>query len=118
VTDIGDLNLVLAGTEYEDSIPCIQATFDSAGIKTINDLDNAPRVLNFCVCSFEMYPLVAFVGERVLNPPKRKVASKSTVVKIKAKKGIESPPEIVESLSEVEPKPLEDNSDGDHETKE
>lgn len=69
MTDIGDLNVILAGTQYESAIPCIQATFEAAGIKTINDLDNAPRKLTFCVCDFSTYPLLSAIRERTLNPP-------------------------------------------------
>jgi hypothetical protein len=74
VTELGDLGLILAGTQYEDSIPCIKATFEAAGIKTLNDLDNAPKKLTFCMCDYSTYPLLSFIRERVVNPPQAELA--------------------------------------------
>jgi len=108
VTNIGDLKTVLAGTKYEDDILCIQATLDAAGIKTINDLDNAPIVLTFCVCNYDTYPLLSDIRERVLNPPKPvKAVSKPKKVSASTKKKVLPKPKVVEELPplvvEIEP---------------
>lgn len=74
MTELGDLGLILAGTQYEDGIPCIKATFEAAGIKTLNDLDNAPKKLTFCMCDYSTYPLLSFIRERVVSPPQAEPA--------------------------------------------
>lgn len=117
MTDIGDLSVILIGTQYEDAIPCIQATFDAAGIKTIHDLDNAPKKLTFCVCDFETYPLLSEVRALTLNPPTPEAsqpAAKASPKKAKAKQ--EEPPEaVVETEPEADPEPVVEKDQGEKE---
>lgn len=100
MTEIGDLSLILVGTIYEGVIPCIQATFDSVGIKTLNDLDNAPKKLNFCMCDFDTYPLLSVVRERTLNPPP---SPEPKATKKRAEKASAKVKETEQEVKEVEP---------------
>lgn len=77
---IGDINKILAGTEYEKSAPCIKKILDHYRIETLSQLDNGPKILGMRVCGHSVWELVSIVRERTLNPPPEPVKKPEPVV--------------------------------------
>jgi hypothetical protein len=101
--DIPDLKVILADTELTDKTDCIQKFFSMAGIKTLANLDNAPRAIGLNMCGTSTLKVVSIVREMTLNPPKPKPTKPSRPKRSSKKKTtvLKEKPDEVEKTKEV-----------------
>jgi hypothetical protein len=48
----------LKGTDFEDSVECLNRVFEQNGIKTVDAMDNSPRYLTCSVCGCSTHRLI------------------------------------------------------------
>lgn len=54
---------VLAGSEYESELECIERVFNRLMIDTVNDLDNSPRILTCSFCMVNTHELIQYIRD-------------------------------------------------------
>lgn len=99
---IPELDDILKGSPYEDTLPNYKKFFEQSNIVTIRDLENCPRYAGANLCGHSTYEFVAFVREAALNPPEPEPAPKPKTRKSKKKVVVESKPEVVETVTDEE----------------
>jgi len=52
---------LLLGSPFEDKAAEISSAFSSAGVKTLDELDNAPRLLGSSVAGYSAYQVCSFL---------------------------------------------------------
>lgn len=59
--ELGSISKLLSGSQFADHAKEIEAMFDKLGIKTLNDLDNAPARLGMRVYGYSAFKLCAYL---------------------------------------------------------
>lgn len=65
--ELGSVEKLLSGSKFEDHAADIAALFDQLGIKTLDDLDNAPRKLGPRVAVYSTFQLCAYLRQAVFQ---------------------------------------------------
>lgn len=90
--ELGNVQKILKAAGYSaEQAKGVAELFTRLSIKTLDDLDNAPRVLGPAVLGISSYRLVKVVREGTLNPPVEKKAQKAEPEKKEEK--VEEPQE-------------------------
>jgi len=97
--DLPALKDALKGTEFYDSVDCLNAVFEQNRISTLYDLDNSPRYLTCSVCGCNTHTLIQIVRAYMEG-----VKEGSIVIESEP----EPEPEPVEEEIVVEPEPIEE----------
>lgn len=71
-----NLTTLLEDSELAEKAECLQEAFDTAGIKNLEGLDNAPRLLGRQVCGLDVYQVIDVVRGRLTASPKKKQVRK------------------------------------------
>ena len=64
---ISSISKLLAGSSYEDKAVAIEKAFKMAGVETLDDLDNAPRLLGSDVAGYSVYGLCSYLREAAIQ---------------------------------------------------
>lgn len=98
--EIGSVSKLLSGSKFADHAKEIEAEFDRLGIKTLNDLDNAPRSLGLRTATYSTYQLCAYLRSAAIQaviyapldvePPEPEPVAETVVV-------------VLEPVEEIEP---------------
>jgi hypothetical protein len=99
---IHSVSKLLAESPFKDKTKEIEQAFSAAGVKTLDDVDNAPRLLGSNVAGYSTYQVCAFLRKAAIEHEIQKSAPKP-VPKQKAQvpKVIEEVPEVKEPPAEV-----------------
>ena len=65
--EIGSVSKLLSGSKFADHAKEIEAVFDQLGIKTLDDLDNAPRKLGPRTIVYSTYQLCAYLRQAMIQ---------------------------------------------------
>ena len=96
---------LLAGSPFEDKAAEIHQAFSAAKVNTLDDIDNAPRLLGSNVAGYSTYQVCAFLRKAAIEHEIQKSAPiKVSRPKAKApvsKKYVEEVPEVKEPPAPV-----------------
>jgi len=67
--ELGDVRILLRGSKYEPQAECLVKMLAKSGVTTTAVLDNAPALFGPSLCRHNIWELVAYLRDRVLNPP-------------------------------------------------
>ena len=59
--EIPPLSEALVGSDFEDSLECLERIFGRLSIRTVRDLDNSPRVLGHSLCGISTHGLIQHI---------------------------------------------------------
>jgi hypothetical protein len=111
---IPELSKVLAGSEYEEHLECINRVVTSMKVVTVNDLENSVRFIGPKLCGMSTNAFISYVVQWCKNPPPEPdpVAPVKAKRKTTKKKVVKSEPEVVidEPESAVEAQADNDNA--------
>lgn len=65
--DIGPIEKMLKDSPFADRAREIAQALKSVGVKTMSDLDNAPRKLTLGLYGYSVYDIVAFLREAAIS---------------------------------------------------
>lgn len=108
--ELGSISKLLSSSKFADKAKEIEATFDNLGVKTLNDLDNAPAKLGLRTAGYSTYQLCAYLRKAAIDAV---IAGDVEESEELLEPTPEPEPEVVtedvdEVLEEVEPKESEE----------
>ncbi len=109
--ELPKLSKVLAGSEYEEHIECIDRVVSSMKIVTTTDLENSVRFIGPKLCAgLSTNKFISYVVAWCKNPPPEPVAPVRAKRKTtRKKKAVEPEPEVVVDVSEFAVEAQTDN---------
>jgi len=113
---IPELDVILAGSPYEDALANYKKFFEQSRIVTIQDLENCPRYAGANLCGHSTYEFIAFVRDATINYEEpAPVAAPKKARKSRKKAVVEPEPEVVEleiaePVTIVEPEAVEEDA--------